>query len=403
MSQLEHTVDPSEVRAIVGRFEEVRREHPHFKLAYQRAKELTSVGRASRVVIIAGPTGVGKSTLGRSIRLGAWKQSREDCAVDPSLVPAVLVTATAPHGPSFNWKDFYVRTLEQLNEPLIEKKVYPGQQLTMFDTVPGMMRAGESLSTDPLRRQIERAFQRRKTRLWIIDEAHHILMCHNPRHLENQFEALKSLADMCNATLVLLGTYKLLEIRDHSAQLMRRSQIVHFPSYRLENAEDKKAFKSALAAFAKELPLPLEQSIAQKTEYFFNKTAGCIGILRDLLRDALEDAAQNAQSVIDEKALDRSSQSNKAILRILEESALGCLALEDLEASTVRSLVRLPPHQFVEQLNKLRSPPSSEGEESPGRAKKPTSARGGKPVGHRHPARDKVGGAGRVGLPTGVP
>ncbi|MDP0919824.1 hypothetical protein Q6272_32795, partial [Klebsiella pneumoniae] len=78
-----------------------------------------------------------------------------------------------------------------------------------------------------------------------------------PRHLENQFEALKSLADMCNATLVLLGTYKLLEIRDHSAQLRRRSQIVHFPSYRLEEANDRKAFKSALAAFAKELPRPL--------------------------------------------------------------------------------------------------------------------------------------------------
>lgn len=232
MSQPEHTVDPSAVRAIVGQFEGVRREHPHFNSAYNRAMELTSVGRASRVVIITGPTGVGKSTLGESIRKGTWKASKKECEEDPSLVPAVLVTATAPHGPSFNWKDFYIRTLEQLNEPLIEKKVYPGQQLTMFDTVPGMKSVGESLSTDPLRRQIERAFQRRKTRLWIVDEAHHILMCHNPRHLENQFEALKSLADMCNATLVLLGTYKLLEIRDHSAQLMRRSQIVHFPSYR---------------------------------------------------------------------------------------------------------------------------------------------------------------------------
>lgn len=64
----------------------------------------------------------------------------------------------------------------------------------------------------------------------------------------------------------------------------------------------------------------------EKTEYFFNKTAGCIGILRDLLRDALQDTVQKHQSVIDKDALERSAQSNKAILRILEESALGCLA-----------------------------------------------------------------------------
>lgn len=110
MSQPEHTVDPSAVRAIVGQFEGVRREHPHFNSAYNRAMELTSVGRASRVVIITGPTGVGKSTLGESIRKGTWKASKKECEEDPSLVPAVLVTATAPHGPSFNWKDFYIRT-----------------------------------------------------------------------------------------------------------------------------------------------------------------------------------------------------------------------------------------------------------------------------------------------------
>jgi len=79
-------------------------------------------------------------------------------------------------------------------------------------------------------------------------------------------------------TLVLLGTYKLLEIRDHSAQLMRRSQIVHFPSYRLEQREDQVAFKSTLDALAKALPIPLEAGMLKRVDYFFNKTAGCIGI-----------------------------------------------------------------------------------------------------------------------------
>lgn len=396
MNGADRKLDEAGVRSLVAKFEGVRKQHPHFEAAYSRALALTSVGHASRVVIITGPTGVGKSTLGGSIRKKALLNAAAECQADPSLVPAVLVTATPPHGRSFNWKDFYVRTLEQLNEPLIERKVYPGQ-MAMFEAAPGMKSIGESLSTDPLRRQIEKAFRHRKTRLWIIDEAHHILMCHDPKHLEFQFETLKSLADLCDATLVLLGTYKLLEIRDHSAQLMRRSQIVHFPSYRLEQKEDRVAFKSTLDALAKALPIPLEEGLFKQVDYFFNKTAGCVGILRDLLRDALEDAAQAGAASINVETLDRSAQSNKAIIRILEESAAGCLALEDVGADTVEQLVRMPPQALVDRLHEMRRPRVVD--DGPGRAPRPAGARADKRIGERLPVRDKVGGAGRVSMP----
>ena len=96
MSQPEHTVDPSAVRAIVGQFEGVRREHPHFNSAYNRAMELTSVGRASRVVIITGPTGVGKSTLGESMpgkctpNMYAHHPAKPIMAIRPCLTSAAL-------------------------------------------------------------------------------------------------------------------------------------------------------------------------------------------------------------------------------------------------------------------------------------------------------------------------
>ncbi|MDG0857461.1 ATP-binding protein [Roseateles puraquae] len=386
-------VGDADIQTHLMAFESVRKQHPRFKDAFHKTRDFAACGRASRVVILTGPTGVGKSTLGISLRKQAVIEAKEACEKDPSLVPAVLVTTTPPHGRSFNWKDFYVRTLEQLNEPLIDRKVFPGQ-LTMFETVPGMQSVGESLSTDPLRRHIERAFLRRKTKLWIIDEAHHILMCHDQRQLEFQFENLKSLADRCNATIVLIGTYKLLEIRDHSAQLMRRSQIVHFPAYRLELEEDLKAFKSCVVYLGNRLPIPVEQGILSRIGYFYNKTAGCIGILRDLFRDALECALKEGASIVTQKHFDASAQSNKAILRIMEESALGCVALEDVELTEVSALARMTPKDVIAHLSAKRLEALQP--DVPGPAQKPRRSRSALPVGSRNPTRDKVGGAARV-------
>lgn len=374
-------------------FEAVRKRHPAYDTAYRRARTLAATGRASRVILIVGPSGVGKSTLATSLLKQALKDAQMAGEVDPSIVPAVLVTAAPPHGHSFNWKDLYIRTLEQMQEPLLDRKVW-SQQVPLFEPMLGSKSPAESMSTDPLRRQLERAFRRRKTRLWIVDEAHHMLLCHDRRHLAIQYETLKSLADSCNATLVLIGTYKLLDIRDHSAQLIRRSHIVDFPSYRLQFREDQKAFKSVLVMLAKELPIALEPALLDDTAYFFRKTAGCVGILRDLLRDALNDALQASAPLIDKQILDRVGQSNRAIKRIIEEASFGHLSLEDVEPDVVEALLRKSPREIVEERMRELDADADGYRALPGRAgPPPTSRRQG--VGERQPVRDRVGGAGR--------
>ncbi|MGN7875675.1 ATP-binding protein [Roseateles sp. 22389] len=389
------TADP---RALVAQFEAERKQHPTYKAAFDRTLALATRGRTSRVVIVAGPTGVGKSTLGISLLKKATLSASAACAEDPSLVPAVLVRATPPHGRSFNWKDFYVRTLEQLHEPLIDRKVWPSQ-LPMLEPVLGTKAPGESLTTEALRRQVEHAFVRRQTKLWIVDEAHHILLCHDPRHLAIQFETLKSLADMCNATLVLLGTYKLLEIRDHSAQLIRRSQIVHFPCYRYELADDRAAFKSVFTALAKALPVPLAPELSKDVKYFFEMTAGCVGILRDLLRDGLDEALDVGSDLVTKNLLDRVAQTRRGLKTIMEEAAMGSMLLEDIDLDVIEAMVTKSPREIVAQrLAEQAGSLEFASTEVPGDATSSKAPRRTGPVARRSPARDKVGGAGRVNL-----
>lgn len=378
----------------VQQFDAARTKHPHYSDTFKRTWTLATQGRASRVVIVAGPTGVGKSTLGASLLQQARKATQDECTVDPSLVPAALVKAIAPQGRSFSWKDFYIRALEQLREPLVERKVWTPQQYSLLGPEVIGRTGADSLNVEILRRSLENAIRRRKTRFLIVDEAHHMLLCHDDRQLALQFETLKSLADMCNATLVLLGTYKLLMIRDYSAQLIRRSQIVHFPSYQLGAKEDRKAFKSVLLYFAGKLPIPLCPRLNDDVQFFFGKTAGCIGILHDLLRDALQEALDDGATEITKEMVDRVAQPNRAIQTILQESAQGVVALEDVPVQTIEAMLKQSPAEIVADRAKMLSTGSDFEPWGNGpRHARSVGAPGRKlPVGQRKPSRDHVGG-----------
>lgn len=381
----------------VAEFEAVRIKHTAYENAFNRAWSLATRGHQSRVVIVTGPSGVGKSTMGESLYKKALISAQTEMKADPSIVPAVLVTAVAPHGKAFNWKDFFIRALLQLREPLVEKKMWVPEQLTLLGGDLPMKIGGDHLYPELLRRAMENAMKYRRTRYLFIDEAHHILLCRDEKQLAFQFETLKSLADMSDATIVLLGTYKLLMIRDSSAQLMRRSQIVHFPRYDFRSKDDRQAFKSVLAMFANKLATPIESELAKDVTYFFAKTAGCIGILRDLLRDALYEAIDCKAEKITREIVESVAQTNKALQTIIEEAALGELALADISFDVVRDLVTKSPEGIIRTLYPTDPPDRPR----PGAPVKPDRG-GGRPktpVGTRLPQRDAVGGPARIGFP----
>jgi len=371
----------------VGDFEALRLMHPAYSNAFNRTWSLTTRGHQSRVVIVTGPTGVGKSTLGVSLYKKALKAAAPAMKADLSIVPAVRVSAVTALGRAFSWKDFFIRALMQLREPLVERKVWIPEQLSLLGGDLPMKTGGDHLYPELLRRTMENALKYRRTRYLFIDEAHHMLLCHNEKQLAFQFETLKSLADMSEATIVLLGTYKLLMIRDYSAQLTRRSQIVHFPRYDFRSEEDRQAFKSTVANFAKELPIPLEPKLAGDVMYFFAKTAGCIGILRDLMRDALHEAVESKAKRITPKIIESVAQTNKAIQTIIEEAALGEISLQDIAFDIVRDLVTKSPEEII----KARM--VALGQVDPEEAEPKASKSRGKPkesVGTRRPKRDTV-------------
>ncbi|WP_143029266.1 hypothetical protein [Rhodoferax sp. OV413] len=98
-----------------------------------------------------------------------------------------------------------------------------------------------------------------------------------------QFEILKSLAVELRIPILLVGAYDLLGILDGTGQLLRRSQIIHLPRYRAGAEGVDPNFIDALHTLLEAIKIPMDENLAHRADYFFLKSVGCIGTLKDWL------------------------------------------------------------------------------------------------------------------------
>lgn len=314
--------------------------HPFARDTFKHLGTEMNALSAPRVMILTGPSGVGKSTLVRAACKRVITSYEDELRSKPDVVPVVVLNAIPPSGVGFNWKDFYIRLLTGQNEPLVDRKLYLPRQLPLFPDGHLDSRGLEQSVKDALRRSVEEYLKRRQTRLLVIDEAHHILLASNRQRLECQFESLKSLAAETGATILLVGTYRLLDILEQSAQLTRRSQVVNFPRYDMRQEEDRAMFQQILSHLSEKLSEHVPARLHEEAEYFYRKSAGCVGILKDWLARCLEYALMEKASRIDSVFAERFALTNRGLITIIEEACWGENKLLDVDDSRVADLLK---------------------------------------------------------------
>jgi hypothetical protein len=287
---------------------------------------------------------VGKTTL-----LTQIEKRLIDLATTPgersnSHIPTLKLDAVSPALTQFKWGDYYQRALLLLQEPHVEYAVDYRRQVPVLakqtveqNPLPWKGRT----DTAALRLIFEQALKHRKPYAILIDEAEHIAKAARGSKLLDQLDHLKSLAIMSQVVHVLVGTYDLMVFRNLSAQLSRRSIDVHFSRYQATNEADVRAFKSVLWSFQRNLPLEEEPDLLQHWKYCYERTIGCVGVLKDWFTRALAEALEQGEKTLSHPLLEQHALSVDRCGQMVSEAVAGETALAEDGYAAYRLRVRL--------------------------------------------------------------
>lgn len=342
--------------------------HPRLVDIDREVKHAIRYATQGRLILVFGPTGVGKTTLRRGLERALTDTLQPELVQDQGRMPLVSVEAVAPEQGNFDWPDFYQRALIYLSEPLVDHKVVDVAR------VDGQLIKQTKPNLRTLRQALEQCLRHRRPVAFIIDDAHHLQKIAGSRRLQDQMDAIKSLANRSETVLVLIGTYELLNLTNLNDQLSHRSYHVPFARYQPADPEDIQAFKAVLKTFQQHLPLSKVPELAPRWEYFYENSAGCVGLLKLWLCNSLAAALEQHPQILTDRLLQRCAISSDRLLNIAREIREGERKWAELaeKQGQIRAALGLAPY------------PVSTEPEPPVRQKRR--------VGERRPMRDAVGG-----------
>ena len=150
--------------------------------------------------------------------------------------------------------------------------------------------------------------------------------------LLEQLDWIKSMTNVTEVLHILLGTYDLLAFRNLSGQSSRRSMDIQFARYQFPQEQDRRDFQGVFLALLQQVPLDVEvETLMQHWIYLYERSIGCVGILKDWLGRAVATALHDGRSSlalawVQEHALSEAQCERMALEATEGEQALGYTA-----------------------------------------------------------------------------
>lgn len=238
-----------------------------------------SVRRPGTMVLVIGPSRVGKTTFIRLLKEQLLARASAGMFTDLTFLPFASILAEGPESGRFEWAEYYRAVLRALGDPFVDGKV-------------------ARIRTKELRAAMETALIERKPLAIIVDEAHHLAKAARGSQLQSQLDHLKHFENETGVSHILVGTYEMRPFRKVNAQLACRGVDVHFSRYDARDEEDATTFQSVLWALQRQLPVEKEPDLLKHWEFLYARSIGCIGLLKTHLNRALSVAlAEQAKTV----------------------------------------------------------------------------------------------------------
>jgi len=230
--------------------------------------EEASTRRPGTMVLVIGPSRVGKTTLIRLLEEQLLTRTKALMASNPSFIPFASILAAGSGANRFEWAEYYRAVLRSLHDPFVDGKI-------------ARIRVRE------LREAMETALLERKPLAIIVDEAHHLAEAARGSRLQSQLNHLKHFENATGVSHILVGTYEMRPFRKANAQLACRSIDVHFPRYDASIDQDAQVFQSVVWALQRQLPVEKEPPLVDHWEFLYARSIGCVGLVKMHLNRAL--------------------------------------------------------------------------------------------------------------------
>jgi energy-coupling factor transporter ATP-binding protein EcfA2 len=292
--------------------------HPHLAEVYRRLRTEIATVEPGTLLFVFGPSGIGKTTLLQRLAQKVTEEMSAALAEDVSRIPLVTVEALSPETGNFNWKDFYRRLLLKLDEPCLDRKLIPWLQTAEYDEQKQLLLGSRTAGT-VYRYTAEQVLRHRRPVALCIDEAQHLANVTSGRRLQSQLDCIKSLSNLTGIPIVLCGHYELLAFRNLSAQLSRRSVDLHFRRYRADDEVERQAFKNVVWSFACHLPLAETPDLVAQWETLYERSLGCVGVLKLWLAKALAAALADGGQRLTQRHLTETALSLSRCDKLLAE------------------------------------------------------------------------------------
>jgi len=284
--------------------------------------EGASSRRPGTMVLVIGPSRVGKTTLIRLLEERLLAKTKELMISDSSFIPFASILAAGAGTNRFEWAEYYRAVLRALQDPFVDGKI-------------------ARIRTKELREATETALKERKPLAIIVDEAHHLAEAARGSRLQSQLNHLKHFENAAGVSHILVGTYEMRPFRKANAQLACRSVDIHFPRYDATIETDAQVFQSVVWALQRQLPVEKEPSLLDHWEFLYARSIGCIGWLKMHLNRALNLALTEKAKTVTLAHLRRTAPSETRVELALRNALESEAELTESEGADERLLTLL--------------------------------------------------------------
>lgn len=251
---------------LANRLSRLRLNHRAYVRCNREFHAHLSLAAGGDVIILIGPSRVGKSTILRACLQYMFKEH-----ADHRHIPYVIVDASQTNQGCF--------TLKQLWADLLGAMEHPS-----FSGVDYLPRKAHTEAS--LRSTVVRTIAARKTKIVCVDEGMTMLHLSSRGGPTPALDTLKSLGNETDAAIVICGDYTLLDRCFLSPHLNGRMVLLEFPGYS-QSKEDSIEFTRILASVDQNLPWFSGQSLVKHRDFIYAGTAGCCGSIIKWSRLAL--------------------------------------------------------------------------------------------------------------------